>query len=135
MVGSKGRFEMSFVTRALSIAAFLLGAHAVHAGPLMRQLSDAELRKHVIGHEITDGAHWADRYLSDGKAEGHSLGKAYAGTWRIEESELCLTKQARHPRTECFEVWLSGARVEYRRGVATLAAGSLRKAGGPSPSR
>lgn len=126
---------MRFRVRAASVAAILLASLTAHADPAMRQLSEKELRKYVIGHEITDGAHWADRTLPDGRAEGHSLGKPYAGTWTIDDGELCLTKQGKRPRTECFEVWLSGARAEYRRGSATLATGTLRKAGSLPPSR
>lgn len=84
------------------------------------------MREQVIGREVTDDAHWADRYLPTGGDEGHSLGKAYVGFWRIENDELCTTRQAKRPQDECFEIWVSGSRVEYRRGDVTFASGLLR---------
>lgn len=106
-------------------------AQAAEPNGAMRRLTGSELREQVAGHEVTDGAHWADRYLPDGKAEGHSLGKTYVGSWTTENNELCLTRRAKVPRTDCFEVWQSGTGVEYRRGGATLAGGVLRDAGRP----
>lgn len=126
--------EVGFGIR-VSMAAIILGAHVVHAGPAMHPLSEKELRQQVIGREVTDGAHWADRYLPDGRAEGHSLGKAYVGSWTIDNDELCLTRQAKRLRTECFQVWLSGTRVEYRRGGVALASGTLHTAGVPNRRR
>lgn len=110
-------------------------AHSAPSDIAMRQLKGPELRKQLVGHEVTDGARWTDRYGPDGKAEGHALGKTYTGTWTIEDDEVCLTRAAKRRRTECFEVWSSGSNIEYRWGSATLATGSLRNMARAGPLR
>jgi hypothetical protein len=40
------------------------------------------------------------------------MGRRNVGKWSIGKDELCLDLQ--HPDGGCFEVWLSGTRVEMR---------------------
>ena len=112
---------------SLRIALSALAATSVCAGEAaFQKLSEDAIRHKIIGKVVTDGAHWADHFLRNGQVEGHSLGKRYAGTWRLEDGELCITRRRKRPAEECVEVWVSGTQVEYRRAGAPLASGTLR---------
>lgn len=104
---------------ALSTAVCCAGAVAGGSG--FHRLSEKGIRAALVGKTVTDDAHWADRFLPDGVLDSHDLGEPRRGAWAIERGELCITRKARHPVKECFELWIKGDEVEYRRdGVATV---------------
>ena len=93
-----------------------------------RQLSAAEFRSRVVGRAVTDEAHWSNRFLADGTLRAIELGNEIPGTWKLEGNELCMTRRyARESETQCYEVWMKGDSVEYRRDGVTTAWGVLRR--------
>ena len=99
---------------------------AYAADSRFQRLSATSLRSTLIGKTVTDDAHWVDRFLLDGVLDSVELGESRRGTWGIEHGELCLTRKARRPVKECFEVWKKEDRIEYRRDGITVLAGVLR---------
>ena len=92
-----------------------------------KRLSAKEVRGGVVGKIITDEAHWSDRLLPDGNMQSFDMGKAKAGSWKLDGDELCLTrKERRQTTTDCFKVWLSKDQIELRRDGATVVEGVLR---------
>ena len=106
----------------------LLGASAgVLAQPsTYRQLSAKEIRAKVVGMAITDDAHWSDHIYPGGVLRAIDLGELKKGTWKLEGDELCLTRAARKPTTDCFEIWTSRDGIQYRRDGVVIAEGYLR---------
>lgn len=115
------RIALFLLLSLLSICSVTLGQSAG-----LTWLSGAAIRTTIIGKTITDDAHWADRFEPDGRLSGHDMGREYVGHWKIVENELCLTHQAKHPVTECYEVWIKGNQVEYRRDGVTIAEAMIR---------
>jgi hypothetical protein len=89
-----------------------LMAQAALAEPF-RQLRGPEIRSRFTGMELTDEAHWSYRFEQAGRLASFSTGRAGTGAWRVEADELCLDREVDGLR--CFEVWVSGKRVELRR--------------------
>ena len=83
------------------------------AAEKFQKLSGSQIRAKLAGMEITDEVHWADVYGADGTLTTFSMGKKTIGKWSVKHDELC------HDRgTEfhgCYQVWISGKRVELRR--------------------
>ena len=77
-----------------------------------RKLTQAQIRAQLAGREVTDGVHWAEQYMRDGTFKAFHMGKATTGRWYARDGELCLEGATRE--RECKEVWLSGAKVEFR---------------------
>jgi hypothetical protein len=92
-----------------------------------RQLSAADIRSRVVGQVITDEAHWSDHFRSDGTLRAVELGNDIPGAWKLHGDELCMTRRYKAgPETQCYEVWMKGDSVEYRRDGVTTAYGVLR---------
>src|SRR6266700_5616402 len=98
-----------------SAGAILSGAAAVEK---FQKLSGSQIRAKLAGMEITDEVHWADVYGADGTLTTFSMGKKTIGKWSVKHDELC------HDRgTEfhgCYQVWISGKKVELRREGSSL---------------
>lgn len=116
----------AFNQLVLLVLAPLIAASALAGEAEFKQLSAAAIRHRVIGKVVTDDAHWADHFLPNGAVRGHSLGRRYTGTWTIEDGQLCVKRGAKPSPGECFEVWMSGREIEYRRGSVPSASGVLR---------
>ncbi len=99
----------------------------VAAEPGFHRLSAAGIRAALVGKTVTDDAHWADRFLTDGVLESHELGESKRGAWVIERGELCITRKAKRPVKECFEIWTKGDQVEYRRDGVSVMSGKIRE--------
>lgn len=91
-----------------------------------KRLSAAQIQVGIIGHTVTDEADWSDSYLPDGTLKDTELGRTRQSSWRIKGRELCLTRQTKRPVEECYEVWLSGNAVEFRRDGVTVLSGKLK---------
>ena len=100
----------SFLVLSASVGMMADGARAED---LFRRLPTAEIRSKVAGMAITDEVHWGDRYNRDGTFVTSSMGTTRTGKWFVLNGELC-TDDGRPP-PDCFEVWLSGSKVEFRR--------------------
>jgi hypothetical protein len=98
-------------TAAVFLAATVSWASA---GEAFRRLSGSEIRARLVGKEVTDEVHWAYSFERGGGLRVVSLGRARAARWRLDGDELCLDGQP------CVEVWMTGNRVEFRRGEGTV---------------
>jgi hypothetical protein len=87
-------------------------AGAATAGPF-RQLRGPEIQSRFTGMELTDETHWSYRFEKAGGLAAFSTGRPRTGSWRVEKDELCLDREVDGLR--CFQVWISGKRVELRR--------------------
>jgi hypothetical protein len=103
-----------------------VGAQA--ADPYHR-LSAREIRAQIIGHVVTDEAHWSQHFRPDGTLHSIVVSQLRRGTWTIKGPTLCLTLTTRQQdtTTECYEVWRWKDHVEYRDNGATVMTGFLRK--------
>ena len=63
--------------------------------------------------EMSDDVHWRDRYERNGTITSDSMGRKRTGKWKIEKNELCV--DLGEDRRDCYEVWLAGKKVEFRR--------------------
>jgi hypothetical protein len=102
----------------------LLTAAALESGAVAEEkyqkLSGSQIRAKFAGMELTDEAHWRDLYDRGGTVSGMSMGRKRTGKWRIDKDELCVEFD-KDPPTKCYQVWLSGKKVELRReGLYTL---------------
>ncbi len=63
--------------------------------------------------EMSDNVHWRDAFERNGVLKSQSMGKQRTGTWWVEKNELCfdLGKES----GGCYEVWIAGQKVEFRR--------------------
>lgn len=125
---------MKWITRERPKIPFILVALATMSccgsvlagGPGLHRLWAKGIHATLVGKTVTDDAHWADRFLPDGVLDSHELGEPRRGTWVIERDELCITRKAKHPVKECFEIWARGIEVEYRRDGVVVVTGLIR---------
>jgi hypothetical protein len=68
--------------------------------------------------EITDGTHWADQFAANGAVASFSMGKKSTGKWHVQKDELCIDRGK--DDGGCYQLWLSGKKVELRRVGSTL---------------
>jgi hypothetical protein len=76
------------------------------------KLTGAQIRRQIIGKEITDGFHWRQAFLSNGVLKFVSLGHPERGSWRIEEDLLCT--RTRLDGDACYEIWRNGDQIHFR---------------------
>ena len=100
----------------LGLAA-LLSVQAV-AAEKFQKLSGSQIRARFAGMEMTDGTHWADVYLANGALTTYSMGRKSSGKWDVQKDELCVDRGK--DDAGCYQVWLSGNKVELRREGASL---------------
>jgi hypothetical protein len=77
-----------------------------------QKLSGSQIRARFSGMQLTDEVHWRDVYERDGSLRSYTLGKKTVGRWAVEKDELCL--YFKQPDDGCYEVWLSGGRIEMK---------------------
>ena len=77
-----------------------------------RKLSGSQIRERFTGKQLTDEVHFRDVYDRDGALRSYSDGKMKAGKWTIEKDEICV--YFKEPDDGCYEVWLSGERIEMK---------------------
>lgn len=113
---------------ALVVASTILSVVtcAMAADAKYRRLSAVGIRTTIIGKVVTDDAHWADRFMPDGTVDSYELGNSRPASWVIERGELCITRKAKRPVKECFEIWINGTEVEYRRDGVSVISGAIR---------
>jgi hypothetical protein len=100
----------------LGLAA-LLATHAA-AAEKFQKLSGSQIRARFSGMEMTDGTHWADVFLTNGALTTFSMGRKTSGKWDVQKDELCVDRGK--DDAGCYQVWLSGNKVELRREGASL---------------
>jgi hypothetical protein len=88
------------------------------------KLTGSQIRAKFAGMEMTDNAHWADVYRTNGELTIYSMGRKKDGRWKVEKDELCVDRGK--DDGGCYQVWLSGKNVELRReGLPALFEGIL----------
>src|SRR6266852_9888287 len=96
---------------AAIVASILLEVGTVAAENLQK-LSGSQIRTKFSGMQLTDEVHWRYVYDRDGTLRSYSMGTKKIGKWAIEKDELCL--YLKEPDDSCFEVSLSGKRIEMK---------------------
>ena len=69
-------------------AASTPSSSAAVAAPNM--LTGAQIRHAILGHELTDGVHWAWTFRPAGRLSIDENGQSGRGRWRIERDRLCI---------------------------------------------
>ena len=78
-----------------------------------QKLNGQQIRAKFVGMEVTDESHWGDIFEPNGTLRTSSMGHKTLGKWRIQKDQLCLDR-GKEPGSGCYEVWLSGKKVELR---------------------
>lgn len=107
---SRGRLRAQAGLVAVAMATAPLPSLAGQAGP--HRLTGTEIRRQIVGKEVTDGSHWRQAFLSNGVLEEVNLGRPERGSWRIAGNRLCTT--TRLDGDACYEIWRSGDQVHFR---------------------
>ena len=100
-----GSFALSLILRAESAEKF-------------QKLSGAQVVAKIAGMEITDEVHWGDVFERNSTLTSYSMGKKSVGKWRVLKDQLCIDRGKEDGG--CYQVWLSGKKVELRREGSTL---------------
>ena len=100
--------------RAIAALAWVIAIDGAAAEEPFQKLSGAQIRVQFTGMQLTDGAHWGESYQPGGRlvTEEDRQQKA-TGTWRVKNDRLC-TDFGKDMGSRCYEVWMSGAKVELR---------------------
>jgi hypothetical protein len=102
----------------VAIAGVLAFQASVEAAEKFQKLSGPQIRAKLAGMEITDEAHWADVFTANGTLTSYSMGHKNTGKWRVQKDELCIDRGT--DDGGCYQVWLSGKKVELRREGSSL---------------
>ena len=115
MLGSVPRTRSVRWTVALVVILLgpVIAGPAAKAEDIFRRLTGAQITARFSGMEMSDGVHWRDRYEPNGTITSQSMGKNRSGAWRVEGQELCV--DFAKDQGGCYQVWLSGSKVEFRR--------------------
>jgi len=57
--------------------------------------------------------HWRELHGPGGTVTSDSMGRKRTGKWRVEKDQLCIEFD-KDPPAKCYEVWMSGKKVELR---------------------
>jgi hypothetical protein len=105
----------------------LLTASGAPAMENFKKLSASQIRARLAGMEMTDEVHWREAYERDGGFKSRSMGRTRVGRWRVQNDELCVDLGS-ETDSDCYEVWLSGRKVELRpTGLGLMLQGVLQK--------
>src|SRR5260370_30807505 len=77
-----------------------------------QKLFGSQIRAKFTGMQLSDEVHWRYVYDRDGTLRSYSMGTKKVGKWTVEKDELCL--YLKEPDDGCFEVSLSGKRIEIK---------------------
>jgi len=103
---------------ALLATAALCAGTQVDAAEKFQKLTGAQIQARLAGMEITDETHWADLFAANGTLTSYSMGRKSSGKWRVQKDELCIDRGK--DDGGCYQVWLSGKKIELRREGSTL---------------
>lgn len=110
------RLDAAICKLMTTITAVALGAIWFESGPVAaetsKKLSGSQIRAKFAGMQLTDEVHWRYVYDRNGRLRSYSMGTKKFGQWAVEKDELCL--YLNEPDDGCYEVSLSGERVEMR---------------------
>ena len=119
----RSRIIVGAVAGSVLVSTLLISA----AAEKFRHLTGPQIRDRFVGMELGDDVHWRDSYRRDGTLLSLSMGKERSGTWRIENNQLCI--DLGKDSGGCYDVWLAGSNVEFRRDglEGSILEGRLRK--------
>jgi len=100
----------------LAAVAFVAPAKAEQR---FQKLTGAQIEAKFAGMELTDESHWGEVFGRNGTLAIHSMGHKSVGKWRIQKDQLCL-ETGQKPSGGCYEVWVSGKKVELRNQVSSV---------------
>ena len=103
--------EIFFRFAAAASLTLVIG-HPAPTADTFRKLNESEIRAKLAEKEITDDIHFGYQYMRDGTIKIFSMGEKATGTWRVKNGQLCV--EARPQDTDCYGVWLSGNKVQFR---------------------
>jgi hypothetical protein len=109
-VTMKARIGVATMT-VLAAATFASG---VAAEEKLQKLSGGQIRAKIAGMELADEVRWRELYERSGTVTSNSMGRKRTAKWRIEKDQLCIEFD-KEPPGKCYEVWMSGKKVELRR--------------------
>ena len=99
---------------AATTALVVVLASGALAEEKLQKLSAGQIRARIAGMELTDEVHWRELYERSGTVTSTSMGRKRTGKWRVEKDQLCIEFE-KEPPANCYEVWMSGKKVELRR--------------------
>src|SRR5882672_7772833 len=102
----------------ITVGAALAVAQITEAAEKFQKLTGSQIRARLAGMEITDETHWADVFAANGTLTTYSMGRKSSGKWRVQKNELCIDRG--QDDGGCYQVWLSGKKIELRREGSTL---------------
>jgi hypothetical protein len=115
----------SRIVATLMLASFG-AAESGEAAEKFQKLSGPQIRARFTGMEMTDSVHHADMFGAGGTLKIFSMGRKKDGTWRVERNEICVDRGK--DDGGCFQVWMSGKNVEFRReGLSATMEGILQR--------
>jgi hypothetical protein len=97
----------------LALVSAVACAADINAAENFQRLTGAQIQAKFAGMEMSDDVHWRDRYERNGTIASQSMGRNRSGKWRVEKNELCVDLGT--DRGGCYQVWLAGNKVEFRR--------------------
>jgi hypothetical protein len=113
----RNRVKLATMKQAAAALAAILGASAQaspsRAAESFHKLTGAQIQARFAGMEMSDGVHVRDLFERNGTLKSLSMGKQRTGTWRIDKNALCI--ELGKDTGGCYQVWLSGTKVEFRR--------------------
>ncbi len=100
--------------RVISALALILATmFQSDAAETFRRLKGSQIQTRFAGMDLSDEVHWRDSFARDGSMTSQSMGKRRIGKWRVEQDELCIDLGV--DSSGCYQVWLTGSKVEFRR--------------------
>jgi hypothetical protein len=87
----------------------------VEAAEKFQKITGSQIRSRIAGMEITDEVHWADVFAANGTLTSYSMGAKKTGKWHVQKDELCIDRGTDDEGAICYQVWLSGKKIELRR--------------------
>ena len=100
-------------TATMAVVAVVALASGAAAEEKLQKLSAGQIRTKIAGMELTDEVHWREVYGRGGTVTSDSMGRKRTGKWRVEKDQLCVEFD-KEPPAKCYEVWMSGKKVELR---------------------
>jgi hypothetical protein len=110
MMPEAGMRTTSIVAILCALAAPTTGANAQDK---FQKLAGPQIQARLVGMEMTDGVHWADVFSANGVLTTYAMGRKTTGKWHVQKDELCVDRGK--DDGGCYQVWLSGKKVELRR--------------------
>jgi hypothetical protein len=101
------RLVMSILIPTATLATAAFGAEK------FQKLSGGQIRARISGMEMTDSTHFSDVFAAGGGLASYGMGKKKTGKWWVQKDELCVDRGK--DDGGCYQVWVSGKKIEFRR--------------------